>query len=434
MAVVAPTRRRLSRETRLLLVTMVLSLATLWVLARIRFSVPVAPNPIAPVLTQLAPPPVFDQLTAAIVQVQGRIAPLLVGIDVRSFGADRDRSRTVTALRIDNESVVAMLNGSVIRDDVDVGSTGDVVAHDPASGLTLLSAPANPAPDSYVPPTAAWSPRQPQAPRYLMAGEIRLGEVATRPIFIGPIEAMTSRIWSDVVWGLSDSTGLRPGTFLFTTEGVLAGLVSDIDGRLVIVPAETLALSVARLRSEGHREYGWLGIEAQPLTPAVSSSTHAPLGVIVTWVDADGPAAGLLDPGDVIIAIGDEPLSTHEHWRAVAARVGIGQKVAIRVQRGGQVRDVELESAPRAHNRRPDALGLTMRRIESGSEIVEVAPGSVAADAGLLPGDVITLIADRTAPTPAIVQRVFAAAPPDRPTLVAVTRNAAHHVMALEKR
>ena len=77
-------RRPLSRETRLLLMTILVSFAALWVLARIRFAErPVTPNPITPVLTQLAPPPVFEQLSSAVFQVESRLSPVLMGIEVR---------------------------------------------------------------------------------------------------------------------------------------------------------------------------------------------------------------------------------------------------------------------------------------------------------------------------------------------------------------
>jgi hypothetical protein len=434
--VIPPQKRRLTRETRLLFVTIAVSVAALWVLARIRFAdAPGPPNPITPVLTQLAPTPVFDQLSAAMVQVQSRMSSLLVGVDVTKspLSIGHDSQSGVTALRIDGDSAIAMFNGELIRQDVDLAPGIAVTGHDPASGLTLLRVVSS-APTTYIPATATWSPRQPQSARYLVAGELASGEISARPVFVASIEAMTSRLWADLVWGLPAATDVRPGSFMFTTDGVLAGLVSDIDGRLVIVPPETLRSAVDRLVAQGPREYGQLGIAAQALTPAVSSSTRVPIGVVVTWVDPKGPAAGRLDVGDVIVSIADEPLSTYEHWRAVSARLGVGQTIAVRVQRGSQVRTEGL-TAVAATAREPVPLGLTLRRVqEVGSEVVSVGPGSTAGQAGLLPGDVITLFGDRKAPAPAVIERVFATASTDRPILVAVTRNGSHHVLALEKR
>ena len=48
----------------------------------------------------------------------------------------------------------------------------------------------------------------------------------------------------------------------------------------------------------------------------MASGTGAQAGVVVTWVDPQGPAAGHLAATDVIEAIDDESLFTYEHWRA----------------------------------------------------------------------------------------------------------------------
>lgn len=49
-------RSRISRDTRLLLITVCIAVAALWVLARLRFpDRPATANPIPPLLTQLAP-------------------------------------------------------------------------------------------------------------------------------------------------------------------------------------------------------------------------------------------------------------------------------------------------------------------------------------------------------------------------------------------
>jgi S1-C subfamily serine protease len=81
-----------------------------------------------------------------------------------------------------------------------------------------------------------------------------------------------------------------------------------------------------------------------------------------------------------------------------------------------------------------DTLGLTLTaRAGTGSVVTRVTTPSAAAQAGITAGDLITRIADVTAPSPAVVRRVFTTAAPGRPVLVAVTRGTTHHVLALEK-
>ena len=59
------------------------------------------------------------------------------------------------------------------------------------------------------------------------------------------------------------------------------------------------------------------------------------------------------------------------------------------------------------------SLGLTLRaRPKIGAEVVRIEPASAADRAGLTLGDVITLVADVPAPTPAQVTRSFTATGP----------------------
>jgi S1-C subfamily serine protease len=64
---------------------------------------------------------------------------------------------------------------------------------------------------------------------------------------------------------------------------------------------------------------------------------------------------------------------------------------------------------------------------------VRIEPGSAAHRAGLTRGDVITLIADVPAPTPAQVTRSFASTGPGQRVMMAVTRGEAHFVTTVER-
>jgi hypothetical protein len=439
MSGVESTRERrppLARETRLLLMTILVSLAALWVLARIRFAErPVTPNPITPVLTQLAPPPVFEQLSSAVFQVESRLSPLLMGIEVRRrASAGEQGPDVIPALRLDGDIAVALLNQSGSADDADLVSGVKVIAMDPTTGLAVLGVPVGePSAEPFAAPVP-WSPRRPEYPRFLVAGEISSGSVSVRPVFVGGLQEIASPVWSETIWVMPASTGLIPGTFVFTTDGAFAGLVASEGGRPTLVPGEVVKNTVDRLRLEGPRNYGQLGIEAQPLTPALASNTGAQAGVVLTWVDPQGPAAGQLNVTDVIVAVGDEPLSTYEQWRARTARLTVGESIVLSVRRGGQVQTVTIAAHPVSAPTEPRPLGLTTRTIQRvGVEVLRVAPASAAALAGIEPGDVITSIGDRKAPTSEEARRVFEATSDDGSVLVAITRGASHHVLLLKK-
>jgi S1-C subfamily serine protease len=279
-----------------------------------------------------------------------------------------------------------------------------------------------------------WSPIRPQYPRYLITGDVSREGTSFRPVFVGALYAVQSSIWTGSIWALPPSTNLSPGAFVFTTEGLLAGLVVRRDRGLAIVPGDTVLGAADHLRRNGFPEQGQLGIDVEPVRPDLGASLGAETGVIVAWVDPQGPAAGRLDVTDVIEAVGDEGSLTYEGWRARMARLAPGESVLLHVRQHGNVRTVSLTAGP-APPAAVRPLGLTLRAIRSvGVEVVRVDLASAAARAGIEPGDVITLIGDRQAPTPSEVRRVFAAAPEDRPILLAVTRGERHQVLVLQKR
>ena len=419
-----------------MLVTIVVSITALWALARIRFADrPLPQNPITPVLSQLSPPPVFDQLTSTLVQIQSRLTPWLLGIDTRRSGSFPARhAQTVAALRLDAETAVALFDETTISDDADLVAV-QVTAQDPASGLAVLRVLTPGAPDA-VSQLAIWSSQRPASSRYLVAAEVSSAGVSVRPVFVGALQAIESPVWwSEMAWQLPASIDLSPGTFVFTMDGALVGLVADIGGRLAIVPGETVKTAASRLAAEGQKAYGQLGIEAQPLIAGTAVGTSAQSGVVVTAVDLNGPAGEQLQVTDIIEAVGDKPLPTYEHWHAIAARVTVGQTISLRVKRTGEVRTVVLTALPPTPPAEALRLGLTMRTIPgTGVEVLAVAAGSAAARAGIRPGDVVTIIGDRKAPTPTQVTRSFVATTADQPVLVGVTRGAAHHVLTLQKR
>jgi hypothetical protein len=117
--------------------TALLAVLTLWVLARIRFpDRPVNPNPVAPLLSQLAGFSRFSELAATIEDLQARVAPTLVTVapDVADITARAERTEGhVAALRLRDDVAIAILEPGA-REPSPLG----VIAEDRASGLTVL--------------------------------------------------------------------------------------------------------------------------------------------------------------------------------------------------------------------------------------------------------------------------------------------------------
>jgi serine protease DegQ len=153
----------------------------------------------------------------------------------------------------------------------------------------------------------------------------------------------------------------------------------------------------------------------------------------VSRVDRARPDRGGIVAGDVIETANGQGVPTPEDWRVRVARLAVGEELALRVRRGGELRDVRLQASAQAPaDGQAPALGLQLRsRPGAGTEILEVAPGSAGARSGLRTGDVITSIAGTTAPSPVQVRRAFSTVANGAAVLVAVTRGAEHHVTAL---
>ena len=404
------TRRpRVSRETRLLLTTALLAVGVLWMLARVRFPDQPAPaNPVQPLLTQLAARPRHSELAAEIAQLRSRLEPLLAG----------------PGLRVRNDAALALLDAG---DRAEAVRREDVLSADRASGLALLRTPFLPAP-----PPVQWNPGDLGEPQYLVAADASTGMLSLRPVFVGALTPIESPIWPDEVWALPPATGVRPGWFVFTTDGLLAGLVVEEAGRPAMVPGRVLLAEADRLLATPAGVPGGFGIDVQALTAAVAKATGAPAGVVVTWVDPDGPAAAGLMVGDVLESAGDAPLPTPIHWAVRVARTSAGEQLTVRVRRSGQLSAVVLIASEAAQP--PAGLGLELRAAPgTGSLVTDLRRGSAADRAGLRTGDLITRAGDTTAPPPAAVRRAFDRTAAGAAMLVAYVRAGAPAVTAIEK-
>jgi hypothetical protein len=424
-------RPSVSRDTRWLLEIVLVSIAMLWVLARLRFPdrVP-TPNPVPPVLAQLTPASPLDDIAASVAQLEPRLTPLLVAVDVdqeRPFNG-RGAQTVVSALRFRDDLAVALLPGGA--DDRVAGATE--IARDAASQLVVVRVPGNTAAA-----LSTWIPRRLLYPRFLIGAAVSRSLVSFRPAFIGSLQPAPSPTWRGSIWTLPPPADVVPGTFLFTMDGALAGLSVERDGRRAVVPADAVLTIADRLAREGQSQLGRLGVDVQPLTPALAAATGATTGVIVTWVDPQGPAAGAVMAADVVERVDDETIATPEYWRARVNRLKAGEVVVLGIRRGSETIVVSitasLKTAPvaAAADRSP---GLTLRTVPRiGASIARVDEGSPAARAGLEPGDVLTLVDDVQAPTAAQAARALAAAPRGRPIIVGFTRAGTHRLLTIER-
>jgi len=405
-----------ARETRILLIILVASAATLWILARLRFpEPPVTANPVPPVLAQLASPPTLSAIASAV----GETAPLVTAaLAVVPLEAPDGSPEPQMALRVADHRAV-FLERSVRGD----GPT------DPATGLTIAHV------DGNAPPSRPrWTPDATAAPTVLFTADPVSATPAIAPVLITAMAPTVSATWNGTIWRLPDSVGVTPGHFLFTPAGGLAGLVVADERDTALVPADVLLAAVDRLLATGVAAFGRVAVNVAPLTSRTASALDTTSGLVVTWVDPDGAAAGVLFPNDVIQRIAGMPVTTVDEWRAWTARSAVGSTLRFSVWRAGGALDIDVTLNDAAQRSAPPTLGLTLRRLAGrGLEIVRVDDDSAADIANLQPGDVITHLGAVPATTTNNLQRMFAALEPGRWLAVAVTRGHEHIVVAIAK-
>lgn len=417
-------RPRVSRETRQLLIAGVLAITALWLLARFRFrDLPVTPNPIPAVISQLTNGPTFDDLAGEIGQLQTRLeASLLAVVSPAAARGPLQTSHRVAALRLRDDVAMTWLPAASISDQP------DLFASDPASGLAVVRVVSSGA----SPAVAPWTPNRLQQSRYLMASDVSANGVSLRPTFVGSLDPTESPLWPVPLWAVPAHSDLAPGSFVFTSNAELVGLVISYGVERVIVPGATLLTEANRLLDRPKTPAGSIGVDVQAMTDAVASVTGAAAGVVVTWVTA--AATGHLRVGDVIEALDGRTLATRHPWDVRMARLSAGETVTLRVRRHGEVQDVALAATSVAAQPESRSLGLILRgRARIGAEVVRVERGAAADRSGLAIGDVITLVGEVDAPTPLQVTRSFAALRQGQRMMVAVTRADTHFVTTWER-
>jgi S1-C subfamily serine protease len=167
---------------------------------------------------------------------------------------------------------------------------------------------------------------------------------------------------------------------LFDARGRVIGINAQIrsdsgnaEGVGFAVPINAARRSMVQLIATGHVLYPYVGVKTQDLTP--SAARHFGFGVsrgaVIVEVTAGSPArrAGLRaatgrqffdgDPavpvdGDVIVAIGDEPVrAADDVLRIVSERLAAGQRTTFTIVRGSRRLQVPLRLAQRPGNAQP---------------------------------------------------------------------------------
>jgi len=208
---------------------------------------------------------------------------------------------------------------------------------------------------------------------------------------------------------------------LFNLDGQVIGIntaiISPSGGSVGIgfaIPSNTVRTIVAELQKSGHITRGYLGVEAQPITPNMQAALHLPTknGALIAAVEDGTPAAQAgLHPGEVITEVDGQAINNPRDLAIDIAGIKPGETAHLTVLNNSNAvsMNVTLATLPEqtaTNNAQPGVhqgrLGLALAPVTPDTEnqfnlpagthgavIAQVAPNSPAALAGLEPGDVI---------------------------------------------
>ncbi len=155
------------------------------------------------------------------------------------------------------------------------------------------------------------------------------------------------------------------GGALVDSSGNLVGINTAIYSRSggsmgigFAIPVSTARQVLESIVAEGQVRRGWIGVEPREITPEIAQTFGLKYasGVVITGVLHNGPAAKAgMEPGDVIVAIGDKTIRDSSELLTQVAALKPGALARFSVDRKG--RSIELQITPGQRPRPPKEPG-----------------------------------------------------------------------------
>ncbi|MGB1310309.1 MAG: Do family serine endopeptidase, partial [Leucothrix sp.] len=162
-----------------------------------------------------------------------------------------------------------------------------------------------------------------------------------------PSESYIPFIQTDVAINPGNSGGP-----LFNLKGEVVGINSQIYSRTggfmglsFSIPVDIAKNVIDQLKSTGKVRRGWLGVYIQEVSRELATTfgLDAPVGALVAQVMPEGPADGILKPGDVILEFAGKTVESSATLPFHVGTASVDNEVDILVKRGGSNLLVSLQ-------------------------------------------------------------------------------------------
>jgi serine protease Do len=200
------------------------------------------------------------------------------------------------------------------------------------------------------------------------------------------------------------------GGALVNTKGEVIGINTAIlpygQGIGFAIPVSSARRIIGDLLTYGTVKKGFIGVSLQEINDQLAEYLGiSKQGILITDVLAGSPAAKAgLGPGDVITQIDGKPVKNYSHFQEMMGRHSVGETVKLLVNRKGQVGEfpVQIQDVEKEAGQSTNTLGVEVQTLtpvlrqrfgitpRAGAVITRVKRGSLAEEAGLQIGDVIT--------------------------------------------
>lgn len=227
---------------------------------------------------------------------------------------------------------------------------------------------------------------------------------------------------------------------LFTQDGKVIGMntaiLSPTGGSVGIgfaIPSDMIRTVSAQLEKSGKVVRGYVGVEAQEITPTTALAMHLKVngGALLAGIQSNSPAADAgLQPGDVIQSVNGTKIENPKELALNVASIQPGDEAHLSILHDGQSKDVtvkvgtlpndQVASNNLQGNDHHAQIGLALGPLSpdvrnqfdvpdgtNGAVVQGVQPGSPAEAAGLQPGDVIVGVGMHAVNNPAEAARAM---------------------------